>query len=71
MNAKQNQAATIDRRRLAALLGVSEWSLIELDKRGAGPVEPLRVGRSVRYRTSDVCALLGLAELPSSPETPP
>lgn len=56
----RNGALVVDVEVLAAALDVSKWHLYDLVKRGESPIEPIRVGRSIRFRASDARILLGL-----------
>jgi predicted site-specific integrase-resolvase len=51
---------TLDASQTAELLGVSYWTLLRAVKAGTSPVEPLRVGRSLRFATARVLAALGI-----------
>lgn len=48
---------------LADLLGVSTDHLYKLVREGQAPVEPLRLGRALRWPTAKVVALLGLDDI--------
>ena len=45
---------------VAGALGLSIWGLYDLARRGEAPIEPLRLGRRLRWRTADLLALLGV-----------
>lgn len=47
---------------LAAVLGVSPWSVYESVRRGDCPVVPVRVGRRVVFSRAAVDRLLGVEE---------
>lgn len=51
---------TLDANTTAELFGVSYWTLLRAVKAGTSPVEPLRVGRSLRFSTARVVAVLGI-----------
>jgi len=66
--------AVLDVATTARALGVSEWTVRELDRRGELPA--LRLGRLKRWRLADVLELLGVkthdmseAEPPTGPAT--
>jgi hypothetical protein len=52
--------ATVTVVELAALLGVSPWTLYAAVKDGVSPVPPIRVGRRVVFALAGVAALLGV-----------
>lgn len=56
---------TLDGHQAAELLGCSYWHLLELVKRGEAPVEPLRLGRSLRWPTAAVLRALGIDWAPA------
>ena len=45
---------------VAGALGLSIWGLYDMARRGEAPIEPLRLGRRLRWRTADLLALLGV-----------
>lgn len=45
---------------VAGLLAASPWWVYESVKAGTCPVVPIRVGRRLKWRTSDVLALIGV-----------
>lgn len=51
---------TLDGHQAADIFGVSYWLLLELAKRGEAPVEPLRLGRKLRWSTIAVLAAVGI-----------
>jgi hypothetical protein len=51
---------TLDGHQVAEILGCSYWSLLEQVKAGTCPVEPLRLGRSLRWPTVAVLRLIGV-----------
>ncbi len=51
---------TLDAKVVADMLGCSIWALYDSVKAGACPVEPLRVGRKLRWPTVLVLRALGL-----------
>jgi hypothetical protein len=53
---------TLDAKTLAEMLDVHVWTLYEAVKHGTCPVEPLRVGRKLRWPTALVLRALGLGE---------
>lgn len=53
---------TIDASTAASIFGCSVWSLYEQVKRGDCPVEPLRLGRKLRWPTARVLDAVGLHE---------
>ena len=53
---------------LARVLGLSENSLYRHAKEGTCPVEPIRVGGRLMWRTADVARVLGLEETPAPPD---
>ena len=53
---------------LARVLGLSENSLYRHAKEGTYPVEPIRVGGRLMWRTADVARVLGLVETPAPPD---
>lgn len=52
----------------ARVLGLSENSLYRHAKEGTYPVEPIRVGGRLMWRTADVARVLGLVETPAPPD---
>ena len=56
----RNLPPTLDGRQTAELLGCSYWSLLQQVKAGTCPVEPLRLGRCLRWPTSAVLKVLHL-----------
>jgi predicted DNA-binding transcriptional regulator AlpA len=61
----RERAETIDTDTYADLLGVSRWTLYAAAKDGTAPIEPIHVGRAIRWPKAAVLASLGLDELPS------
>jgi predicted DNA-binding transcriptional regulator AlpA len=59
--ALRSDALVVDVDVVAAALGVSKWSVYDQVRAGTFPIEPIRLGRSIRFRVSDVCALVGIA----------
>lgn len=55
--------ATLTTEELAAVLGVSAWSLYEAARRGDPPVAPIRVGRRLVWPRAAVEALVGPVEV--------
>lgn len=55
-------ALVVDAPVVAAALEMSTWALYESVKRGACPIEPIRVGRRLKWRTSDLRELLGVSD---------
>lgn len=55
-------APTLSTDEAAGLLGCSTATLWKLVKRGEAPVEPLHLGRKLRWPTSKVLEVLGLDE---------
>ncbi len=53
---------TLDGHRTAEILGCSYWSLLEQVKAGVCPVEPIRLGRNLRWPTATVLRTIGLEE---------
>ncbi|HLM96764.1 MAG TPA: hypothetical protein VK283_10645 [Acidimicrobiales bacterium] len=53
---------TINAKAVAELFGCSTWALYETVKAGSCPVEPLRVGRKLRWPTALVLRALGLGD---------
>jgi predicted DNA-binding transcriptional regulator AlpA len=51
---------TLSTEQFAGAVGGSVWGIYDLVKRGASPIEPLRLGRKMRWRTADVLDLLGV-----------
>jgi hypothetical protein len=51
---------TLNGRQTALIFGCSYWSLLEQVKRGDCPVEPLRLGRNLRWPTTRVLAAVGI-----------
>jgi hypothetical protein len=51
---------TLDGRQVAEILGCSYWSLLEQVKFGRCPVEPLRLGRNLRWPTVAVLRVIGI-----------
>lgn len=58
---------TMTAAQLARVLGLSENSLYHA-KEGTCPVEPIRVGGRLMWRTADVARVLGLVETPAPPD---
>lgn len=58
---------TLDAEQTAEIFGCSKWSLYELVKRNECPVEPLHLGRKLRWPTAAVLRAVGLsvAEMPA------
>lgn len=54
--------ASVDTYTVAAALGVSASHVYREVAAGTFPIEPLRIGRSLRFRRSDVVRVLGLVE---------
>lgn len=52
---------TLDAKEAAAVLGVSTWTLYETVKAGTCPVEPLRVGKRLRWPTALVLRAVGIS----------
>ena len=52
--------ATLDADKMADLLDMSRWAVYDAVKRDALPVQPFRVGRSLRWPTARVLDVLGL-----------
>lgn len=52
--------SVLDGRQLAEILDVSYWSVLEMVKAGTCPVEPIRVGRLIRFSTAAVLRALGV-----------
>lgn len=46
--------------RLSELTQTNEWTIYDHVRRGDFPLEPLRIGRKIMWRTADVERLLGL-----------
>jgi hypothetical protein len=61
---------TVDTHKAAVLLGISKDLLYELQRRGEAPVEPLRLGRRLRWPTARLLDLIGL-ECFAAPELEP
>lgn len=59
---------TMTAAQLARVLGLSENSLYRHAKEGTYPVEPIRVGGRLMWRTADVARVLGLVETPAPPD---
>jgi predicted DNA-binding transcriptional regulator AlpA len=51
---------TLSANETASLLGVSYWTLLRAVNSGTCPVEPLRLGRSLRFPTAMILDLLGI-----------
>lgn len=51
---------TLDGHQVADLFGCSYWGLLDLVKSGSCPVEPLRLGRKLRWPTAEVLRVLGV-----------
>ena len=51
---------TLDGHQAAEILGCSYWTLLELRKRGECPVEPLKLGRVLRWPTLKVLETVGV-----------
>jgi excisionase family DNA binding protein len=60
--------AVLTSEEMAELLGVSVHHIWALAREGSAPVEPLKLGRSYRWPTARLLALLGLA--PEADEPP-
>ncbi|WP_298800155.1 DNA-binding protein [Pseudonocardia sp. 73-21] len=52
--------ATLDVGQVANLYGMSTWALYEAVKTGKVPVQPLRVGKKLRWPTALVLRSLGI-----------
>ena len=46
---------------VAGLVGVSKWALYDAVKRGDFPIQPIRVGRRLKFRTTEVLTLIGVS----------
>lgn len=53
-------APTLSTEQVAALLGCSPWTLYEAVRGGRAPVEPIRVGRVLRWPTLLILQRLGV-----------
>lgn len=51
---------------VAPLFAVCEETLLRLARKGEAPIEPLRLGRAIRWPTARVLEALGLEASPSS-----
>lgn len=51
---------TLDGRTVAGLFGISYYLLLEMTKAGSFPVEPLRLGRKLRWPTAKLLDVLGI-----------
>lgn len=58
----------LDTETAADLLGISADTLWRLAREGEAPIEPLRLGRALRWPTARLLDLLGLAEAPTDYE---
>ncbi len=58
---------TLDGRQTAELFGCSYWSILDQAKAGTCPVQPLKLGRKLRWSTVAVLRVLGVE--PMSSET--
>jgi predicted DNA-binding transcriptional regulator AlpA len=54
------ETPTLNAKQVAELWGVSDWQVYETHKRGECPVEPLTIGRCLRWPTAKVLASVGL-----------
>lgn len=54
-----NLPPTISVAEFAELFGVSYWTVLRAVKTGTCPVQPLRLGRSLRFPTAHVLNVLG------------
>lgn len=63
---------TLEADQVAELLGISKWTLYELNRRGEAPVQPLHLGRTLRWPTAAVLRVLGIdpAARPERDENP-
>lgn len=55
----------------ARALGLNSKTLRSYARRGDGPLPVVRIGRTVRYRISDVNALIAGGGVPSTPKRGP
>lgn len=51
---------TLDGHQVAEMLGCSYWSLLEQVKAGKAPVEPIHLGRNLRWPTVAVLRVVGI-----------
>ena len=51
---------TLDGHQTAEIFGCSYWSLLEQVKTGTSPVEPIRLGRNLRWATVAVLRVVGV-----------
>ena len=63
----QHLPPTLDGHQTAEILGCSYWMLLELVKAGRAPVEPLRLGRRLRWPTIAVLAVVGIQQTRGGP----
>jgi excisionase family DNA binding protein len=56
--AQQPPVADVDE--VAAALRISRWTVYDGVKAGTFPLQPIRIGRTLRFRRSDLNALLGI-----------
>ncbi|MCW2538567.1 MAG: hypothetical protein JWN95_292 [Frankiales bacterium] len=64
--AKLDTAVLVDTTVVAALFERSTWSIYDAVKAGTFPIEPIRVGRRISWRASDLRQLLGLGPAPAA-----
>ena len=56
----RNLPATLDARQVADVWGCSPWAVYQMVRAGDVPVQPLRLGRKLRWPTSLVLRSVGL-----------
>ena len=56
---------------VAAVLEMTVWSVHDAVRKGKLPLEPIRVGRRVRFRVSDLAALVGAVPANALTANPP
>ncbi len=63
--------AVLTTEQAAALLGVGRDHLWALAREGSAPIEPLRLGRALRWPTAPLLTLLGLTQNADEPSVGP
>ena len=66
MSVSLPDSPTMTAGQLARVLGLSENSLYRHAREGTCPVEPIRVGARLMWRTADVARVLGLDGTPAA-----
>lgn len=61
MRMKEAPSALLDVRETSSLLGINPNTLYGMIARGDCPIEPVRIGKRVRFRRVDLESLLGVS----------